>query len=102
MEYLIDNCYFTFGDKIFKQVIGIPMGSDPAPFKANLFLYYFENKWMKNLKKENLKKARRFARVFRFIDDLVAINDNNLFLENFRDIYPPEFQGIMLRFSTLI
>ena len=43
LEYLMENCYFTFGDKVFRQVIGIPMGSDPAPFMANLFLYYYEN-----------------------------------------------------------
>lgn len=39
-KYLMSNCYFTFGEKIFHQVIGIPMGSDPAPFIANLLLYY--------------------------------------------------------------
>ena len=37
-ELIIDNAYFQVGDKIFRQVIGIPMGSDPAPFIANLFL----------------------------------------------------------------
>ena len=44
ITYLLDNCYFTVGDNVFKQVIGIPMGTDPAPFMANLFLYYYENK----------------------------------------------------------
>ena len=78
--------------KVFRQVIGIPMGSDPAPFLANLFLYYYESKWVKNLKKDNLQKARRFSHTFRFIDDLLTINDNNLFLQNFKDIYPPELQ----------
>ena len=37
IKYLMDNCFFTFGEKIFRQVIGIPMGSDPAPFMANLY-----------------------------------------------------------------
>ena len=92
MEYLMGNCYFTFGDRVFRQVIGIPMGSDPAPFMANLFLYYYESKWIKGLKKENLQKARRFDNTFRFIDDLLAINDNNLFLEHFKEIYPSELQ----------
>ena len=92
LEYLMGNCYFTFGDKVFRQVIGIPMGSDPAPFMANLFLYYYESKWVKNLKKDSLQKARRFSHTFRFIDDLLTINDNNLFLQNFKDIYPPELQ----------
>ena len=32
MKYLMDNCYFTFGNKLFRQIIGIPISSDPAPF----------------------------------------------------------------------
>ena len=42
---LLSNCYFTVRTKIFCQIIGIPMGSaDPAPFFANLFLYFYESK----------------------------------------------------------
>ena len=37
VSFLIRNCYFKLGDKLFRQDIGIPMGSDPAPFFANLF-----------------------------------------------------------------
>ena len=92
LEYLMNNCFFTFGNKIFRQIIGIPMGSDPAPFMANLFLYHYENIWMKRLKKDDLQKARRFSRTFRFIDDLLTINDDNLFNDNFGDIYPKELQ----------
>ena len=29
---LLFNCHFTVGPKIFCQMIGIPMGSDPSPF----------------------------------------------------------------------
>ena len=32
VAYLLLNCYFTVGPKIFCQIIGISMGSDPAPF----------------------------------------------------------------------
>ena len=68
------------------------MGSDPAPYMANLFLYHYESKWVKNLKKNNIQKARKFSHTFRFIDDLLTINDDNLFLNNFSDIYPPELE----------
>ena len=44
IRYLMHNCYFTFGSNIFHQIVGIPMGSDPASFMANLFLYYYESK----------------------------------------------------------
>ena len=40
VSYLLSNCSFTVVPKILCQIIGIPMGSDPAPFFTNLFLYY--------------------------------------------------------------
>ena len=42
LNWLIDNIFVTFGDKLFRQQIGIPMGTDCAPFLANLFLYSYE------------------------------------------------------------
>ena len=61
VKYLMENCYFTIGNKLFRQIIGIPMGSDPAPFFANLFLYYYESKWLKNVQRSDLHRARKFA-----------------------------------------
>ena len=40
--WLIDNTYVKIGDKVFRQMIGIPMGTDCAPFLANLFLFSYE------------------------------------------------------------
>ena len=39
--YLLFNCYFTVGPKIFSQIIGIPMRSDPGTFFVNVFLQRF-------------------------------------------------------------
>lgn len=36
-KYFLQNCYSEVGKTIFRQIIGIPMGSDPAPSFANLF-----------------------------------------------------------------
>ena len=92
ITYLLDNCYFTVGDNVFKQVIGIPMGTDPAPFMANLFLYYYENKFMRELRKNDRKSAYKFSYVWRFIDDLSAVNNDNIFENNIPNIYPPELE----------
>ena len=92
VSYLLSNCYFTVGHKIFCQIIGIPMGSDPAPFFANLFLYYYESKWMNELKKKDLIRARKLCNIFRFIDDLNAINDAGEFENNYQHIYPEELE----------
>ena len=34
---LLKKLFFKVGSQIFGQAIGIPMGSDPAPFFASLF-----------------------------------------------------------------
>ena len=90
---LITNAYFRVGNSIFRQKIGIPMGSDPAPFFANLFLFHHEFKWLK-LNKESPEAYKLFNTV-RYIDDLATLNDNNVFHNNLNAIYPPEL-GLVL------
>ena len=77
ITFLLANCFFTVGKHVFQQVIGIPMGTDPAPFMANLFLYYYENKFMKELLK----------RINELLGNLVM----------FRDILMISMQLIMIR-----
>ena len=89
---LITNCYFKIGNKVFRQDIGIPMGSDPAPFFANLFLYYYESSWLRKIQKSNNTLARKFGNVFRFIDDLLALNDGLSFEMYHKEIYPEELE----------
>ena len=66
------------------------MGSDPAPSMANLFLYYYENKWLLDTKKRDLSKAHLFSNMVRFKDDLCAINDYLEFDRNLNNIYPSD------------
>ena len=54
INYLIDRIHVTCGDSVFRQIIGIPMGTDCAPFLANLFLYSHECEWMCKMLKENV------------------------------------------------
>ena len=68
------------------------MGSDPAPYFANLFLYHYESSWLKQIKKTNNTLARKFGNVFRYIDDLLALNDGLSFESYYHDIYPEELQ----------
>ena len=68
------------------------MDSDPAPFFANLFLFYYESEWLQSLKNGQYQRARKFGNVFRFIDDLIAINDGKEFLNSFQEIFPTELE----------
>ena len=90
VSFLIKNCFFKVGNSILKQCIGIPMGIDPAPFWANLFLYHFESEYVKGLISASSPSAYNFHSVGRFIDDLVALNDRDEFHNCYKKIYPKE------------
>ena len=75
------------------QVTGIPMGSDPAaPFFANQFLAHKETDWVKAQRKLGTINVRKINNSFRFIDDLLSLNDNNTFEKHYKDIYPAELE----------
>ena len=80
------------GNNILKQDIGIPMGIDPAPFWANLFLYHFEAKYFTSLVSARSKIPYNFHSIGRFIDDLCVSMIGTLSLIILRDIYPKELE----------
>jgi len=45
-----------------------------------------------DLKKKDMIKARKLGNIFRFIDDLNAINDSGEFEKNYHHIYPEELE----------
>ena len=52
IEFLVDNIYVRFGGQLFRQMVGIPMGTNCAPLLADLFLYSYENEFLDKLIKE--------------------------------------------------
>ena len=46
IKFLLHNCFFSIGNITMIQVIGIPMGCDPASCFANLFLAHKEADWV--------------------------------------------------------
>ena len=92
VKQLIENCYFNIGNLLLSQIIGIPMGIDPAPFWANLFLYTYESDFINKLIKRDQSKALHYHGSFRFIDDKCCINGSGEFGRSFHDIYPPSLE----------
>ena len=85
------------GNMLFIQKIGMPMGIDPAPFWANIFLYTSESNYITDLTKNNSTKsnkiqAKKFHATSRYIDDLCALNDGGAFGKSFKDIYSEEME----------
>ena len=59
VEFLIDNIFVKFGGCLFRQVIGIPMGTNYAPLLADLFLYSYESEFLDNMIRGGHRKLAR-------------------------------------------
>ena len=92
LDFLIDNIYVECGGHIFQQVIGIPMGTNCAPLLADLFLYSYEADFIQSLLKSDKRHlAKSFNFTFRYIDDVMSLN-NNKFGDFVDAIYPEELE----------
>ena len=90
IEFLIDNIFVQFGGRLFRQVIGIPMGTNCALLLADLFLYSFENEFLDNMIRSGHRRlARSFNLCYRYIDDLIVFN-NKKFLDYLKEMYPSQ------------
>ena len=68
------------------------MGTNCAPLLADLFLYSYESEFLQKLVKDKtIHEARAFNFTFRYIDDVLSIN-NSRFAEFLPLIYPPELE----------
>ena len=90
LNFLLDNIFVRYGNDIYRQVIGIPMGTNCAPLIADLFLYCYERDFMMNLKPDTKADViQAFNDTFRYLDDILNI-DNPYFETMFTSIYPKE------------
>ena len=79
-----------FGGRLFRQVIGILMGTNCAPLHADLFLYTYENEFLDHMIRGGHKRlAKSFNVCYRDIDYLIVFN-NKKFLDYFKKIYPSQ------------
>ena len=87
---MVDNVCVRFGGQLFRQMVGIPMGTNCAPLLADLFIYSYENEFLDKLVKEGEGKlARKLNLSYCYIDYHISSN-NKTFKEFISDIYPKE------------
>ena len=53
LSFRLDIIYIRFGTKLYRQIVGFPMGTNCAPLVADLFLFCYERDFMKNLSSGN-------------------------------------------------
>ena len=92
LSFLLDNIYIRFGTKLYRQIVGILMGTNCAPLVADLFLFCYERDFMKYLSSDNQADViKAFNSTSGYLDDLLNI-DNPYFEGMVNQIYPPELQ----------
>ena len=88
IKYIVENSYIVYHGIVFRQCIGIPMGTNSAPYLANIYLHAFEYCYLEKLIREGkLEIAKLLSNTYRYQDDCIAINDNDIFRKHFAAMY---------------
>ena len=81
-----------FEGMVDQQIVGIPFGTNSAPFIADLFLFCYEREFM-----SHLHKSKKYDLIdtcndtFRYLDDIFTINNPEV-EKHIPDIHPTEPQ----------
>ena len=92
LHYLLDNIFIRFGSKLYRKIVGIPMGTYCAPIVADLFLFCYERDFMLSLSDNNQTDIiEAFNSIARYLDAFFNI-DNPYFEQIVGQIYLTELQ----------
>ena len=53
LHHLLNNIFIRLGSKLYRQIVGIPMGTNCAPLVAELFLLCYEGDFMLSFSDNN-------------------------------------------------
>ena len=82
--------HFLFNGKFYNQIDGVAMGSPLAPVLANIFMGFYESKW---LNEYNLNKPKFYLR---YVDDILAAFDKEQDSLNFLNFLNNKHPNIKL------
>ena len=83
LSFLLDNIYIRFGTKLYRQIVGIPMGTNCAPLVADLFLFCYERDFLKHHSGDNQA------------DVIKACNSTSRYCDDLLNIDNPDFEGMV-------
>ena len=76
LHYLLDNILIRFGSKLYRQIVGIPIGINRVPLVADLFLFCKERDFMLSLSDNNQNDIiEAFNSTSRYLDELLIIDN---------------------------
>ena len=61
LEFLVDTIFVVFGEKVFQQIVGIPMGTNCTPLLTDIFLYSNEAEFIHSLLSPGKKTNKHFS-----------------------------------------
>ena len=89
LTYLLDNIFIRFGTKLYRQIVGITMGTYCGPVIAGV-LFCYERDLMASLSyNKEAEIIQAFNSTSRYLDDLLNI-DHPYFEGMMGRIYPPK------------
>ena len=72
----MDNKSIRFGSNIYRQIVGIPLGTNCAPLVADLFLFCYERDFRLSLSNNNQTDIMGASNsTFRYLDDFFNIDN---------------------------
>ena len=92
LRCMLDNIFIRFGTKLYRQVVGIPKGTNCGPLVADLFLFCYEIGLIMSLSDDKQADViDAFNTTSRYLEDI--LNINNVYFDNMvSQIYPSELQ----------
>ena len=92
LHYLLENLFIRFGSKLYRKIVGIPMGTNCALLVADLVLLCYERDFVLYLSDNNQTDIiEAFNSTSRYLDDLLNIV-YPYFEQMVGQIYPTELQ----------
>ena len=72
----MDTIYIKCGTKLYRQIVGIPMGTNCAPLVGKLFLFCYERDFIISLSDDNQADViETFNSISGYLDDLLIIGN---------------------------
>ena len=76
--FATSQTHFIFNSKFYNQIDGVAMGSPLAPVLANIFMGFYESKW---LNEYNLSKPKFYLKLMSAIFYKISISHQNIALQ---------------------
>jgi len=77
-SWLMNHCFVSLGDRVWRQTRGIPMGFSCSPLWCNIYLISYKVRFIQRLASLGRKDLlNKFQYAFRYIDDICWINVGN-------------------------